>query len=178
MGDQKVHLGFSVTYNGESQTNFLANPIYSTVLLTTVSMLYARPPELTHLTNESLYPLTSVSLFTHHGQRSLVGCSPWGRYELDTTEWLHFHFSLSCIGEGNGNPLQYSCLESPRDGRAWWAAVYGVTQSRTRLKQLSISISSSPDNQHPTLFLWVDAFRFHIYMASYSICLSLSDLFY
>ena len=58
------------------------------------------------------------------------------------TEQLHFHFSLSCIGEGNGNPLQYSCLENPRDGRAWWAAVYGVAQSRTRLKQLSSSSSS------------------------------------
>ena len=55
------------------------------------------------------------------------------------TERLHFHFSLSCIGEGNGNPLQYSCLENPRDGRAWWAAVCGVTQSRTRLKRLSSS---------------------------------------
>ena len=73
------------------------------------------------------------------GQRSLVGCSPWGRKELDTTERLHFHFSLSCIGEGNGNPLQCSCLENPRDSRAWWAAVYGVTQSRTRLKWLSSS---------------------------------------
>ena len=52
----------------------------------------------------------------------------------DMTERLHFHFSLSCIGEGNGNPLQYSCLENPRDGGAWWAAVYGITQSRTRLK--------------------------------------------
>ena len=51
-----------------------------------------------------------------HGQRSLVGCSPWGRWESDTTERLHFHFSLSCIGEGNGNPLQCSCLENPRDG--------------------------------------------------------------
>ena len=60
------------------------------------------------------------------GLRSLVGCSPWGRYESDTTEHLHFHFSLSCIGEGNGNPLQYSCLENPRDRGAWWAAVYGV----------------------------------------------------
>ena len=69
-----------------------------------------------------------------HGQRSLVGCSPWGREELDTTERLPFHFSLSCIGEGNGNPLQCSCLENPRDGGAWWAAIYGVTQSRTRLK--------------------------------------------
>ena len=74
-----------------------------------------------------------------HGQRSLVGCSPWGRYESDTTEGLHFHFSLSCIGEGNGNPLQCSCLENPRDGGTWWAAVYGVTQSQTRLKQLSSS---------------------------------------
>ena len=71
----------------------------------------------------------------------LVGCSPWGREESDTTERLHFHFSLSCIGEGHGNPLQCSCLENPRDGGAWWAAVYGVAQSRTRLKQLSSSSS-------------------------------------
>ena len=80
-----------------------------------------------------------------HGQRSLVGCSPWGRKESDTTERLHFHFSLSCIGEGNGNPLQCSCLENPRDGGAWWAAVCGVAQSRTRLKRLS----SSSRNQEP-----------------------------
>ena len=71
-----------------------------------------------------------------HGWRSLVGCSPWGHEELDTTERLHFHFSLSCIGEGNGNPLQCSCLENPRDGGAWWAAVYGVAQCRTQLKRL------------------------------------------
>ena len=76
-----------------------------------------------------------------HGWRSLVGCSPWGRYESDTTERLHFHFSLSCIGEGNVNPLQCSCLENPRDGRASWAAVYGVAQSWTRLKRLSSSRS-------------------------------------
>ena len=69
-----------------------------------------------------------------HGWRSLVGCSPWGRWGSDTTERLHFHFSLSCIGEGNGNPLQCSCLENPRDG---------VAQSRTRLKRLSSSSSSS-----------------------------------
>ena len=66
-----------------------------------------------------------------HGWRSLVGCSPWGHEESDTTEHLHFHFSLSCIGEGNGNPLQCSCLENPRDGGASWAAVYGVAQSQT-----------------------------------------------
>ena len=76
-----------------------------------------------------------------HGQRSLVGCSPWGCEESDTTARLHFHFSLSCIGEGNGNPLQCSCLENPRDGGAWWAGVYGVAQSRTRLKRLSSSSS-------------------------------------
>ena len=61
-----------------------------------------------------------------HGQRSLVGCSPWGRWGSDMTEWLHFYFSLSCTGEGNGNPLQCSCLENPRDDGAWWAAVCGV----------------------------------------------------
>ena len=78
-----------------------------------------------------------------HGRRSLVGCSPWGREESDTTEQLQFHFSLSCIGEGNGNPLQCSCLENPRDGGAWWAAVYGIAQSRTRLKRLSSSSGTS-----------------------------------
>ena len=72
-----------------------------------------------------------------HGWKSLVGCSPWGHKESDMTELLHFHFSLSCIGEGNGNPLQRSCLENPRDGGAWWAAIYGVVQSWTQLKQLS-----------------------------------------
>ena len=71
-----------------------------------------------------------------HGWRSLVGCS-------DTTERLHFDFSLSCIGEGNGNSLQCSCLENLRDGGASWAAVYGVAQNRTRLKRLSSSSSSS-----------------------------------
>ena len=70
-----------------------------------------------------------------------MGCSRWGREESDTTERLHFHFSLSCIGEGNGNPLQCPCLENPRDGGDWWAAVYGVAQSRTRLKRLSSSSS-------------------------------------
>ena len=63
----------------------------------------------------------------------------WGREESDTTERLHFHFLLSHIGEGNGNPLQCSCLENPRDGEAWWAAVCGVSQSWTQLKQLSSS---------------------------------------
>ena len=69
-----------------------------------------------------------------------MSCSPWGRKESDTSERLHFDFSLSSIGEGNGNPLQCSCLENPRDGGAWWAAVCGVTQSQTQLKGLSKAI--------------------------------------
>ena len=81
-----------------------------------------------------------------HGRRSLEGCSPWGHWGSDTTERLHFHFSFSCIGEGNGNSLQCSCLENPRDGGAWWAATYGVAQSRTWLKWLSSSSSSSIPN--------------------------------
>ena len=84
-----------------------------------------------------------------HGWRSLVGCNTWGREESDMTERFHFHFSLSCIGEGNDNPLQCSCLENPRDGGAWWAAIYGVTQSQTRLKQLSSS--SSNGTSYPLL---------------------------
>ena len=80
-----------------------------------------------------------------HGWRSLVGCSPWGRSESDTTERLPFHFSLSCIGEGNGNPLQCSCLENPRDGGAWWAAASGVTQSRTRLSDLAATTAAATE---------------------------------
>ena len=71
--------------------------------------------------------------------RSLEGCSPWGSWGSDTTEQLHFDLSLSCIGEGNGNPLQCSCLENPREGGAWWAAIYGVAQSWTQLKWLQFS---------------------------------------
>ena len=74
-----------------------------------------------------------------HGWRSLVGCSPWGRTESDTTERLHFHFSLSHIGEGNGNPLPCSCLENPRDGGAWWAALHGVAQSQTQLSDFTLT---------------------------------------
>ena len=87
-----------------------------------------------------------------HGQRSLVGCSPWDLEESDTTERRHFHFSLSCIGEGNDNPLQCSCLENPRDGGAWWAAVYGVAQSWTRLERFS---SSSSFLLNFILFIWL-----------------------
>ena len=83
-----------------------------------------------------------------HGRRSLEGYSPWDRWGSDMTERRHFHFSLSSIGEGNGNPLQCSCLENPSDGGAWWAAVSGVAQSQTRLKRLNSSSSSSRSRQH------------------------------
>ena len=85
------------------------------------------------------YPAPVLLPGKSHGWRSLVGCSPWGHKESDMTERLHFHFSLSHIGEGNGNPLQCSCLENSRGGGAWWAAINGVTQSRTRLKWRSSS---------------------------------------
>jgi len=102
-----------------------------------------------------------------HGRRSLVGCSPWGCEESDTTERLHFHFSLSCVGEGNGNPLQCSCLENPRDGGAWWAAVYGVSQSRTWLKRLS----SSSSNSNPNFFILVLTWYIFSHFYSSSICI-------
>ena len=92
------------------------------------------------------HPTPVLLLGKSHGWRSLVGCSPWGHEESYTTVQLHFHFSLSCIGEGNGKPLQCSCLENPRDRGAWWAAVYGVAQSQTWLKRLS---SSSSSNMNP-----------------------------
>ena len=82
-------------------------------------------------------------------------CTPWDLRESDTTEQLYFHFSLSCIREGNGNPLQCSCLKNLRDSRTWWAAVFGVTQSQTQLRWLSSSSSSSRPsevNREGTLF--------------------------
>ena len=105
-----------------------------------------------------------------HGQKSLVGYSPWGREESDTTERPHFHFSFSCIGEGNGNPLQCSCLENPRDGGAWWAVICGVTQSRTRLKWLSSSSS-----RQSLSFGWCIQLILHLsnYWSGWSCCHSL-----
>ena len=107
-----------------------------------------------------------------HGWRSLVGCSPWGCEESDTTERLHFHFSLSCIGEGNGNPFQCSCLDNPRDGRAWRAAVYGVAQSRTRLKGLSGSRSSSSSSIPKKGFASVETQRSWRYFTTLTLTFS------
>ena len=99
------------------------------------------PPLSLHSWRRQWHPTAVLLPGKSHGRRSLVGCSPRGREESDVTERLHFHFSLSCIGEGNGNPVQCSCLENRRDGGAWWAAVCGDTQSRTRLKRLNSSSS-------------------------------------
>ena len=96
-------------------------------------------PTKVHLVKAIWHPTPVLLPGKSHGRRSLVGCSPWGHEESDMTEQLHFQFSLSCIGEGNGNPLQCSCLENPRDRGAWLAAIYGAAQSRTRLKRLSSS---------------------------------------
>ena len=91
------------------------------------------------------------------GVHQAVYCYPaYLTYMQKTTERLHFPFSLSCIGEGNGNPLQCSCLENPRDGEAWWAAIYGVAQSQTRLKQLS---SSSSKEKLPTCLVVSDSWQ-------------------
>ena len=102
-------------------------------------------------------PTPELLLGKSHGQRSLVSCSLGDSEESDMTEQLHFLFSFSCIGEGNGNPLQGSCLENPRDSGAWWAAIYGVTQSQTRLKQLSsssvIKLKVMNVNIHVQIFL-------------------------
>ena len=95
-----------------------------------------------------------------------------GSLESDTTERLHFHFSLSFIGEGNGNPLQCSCLENPKDGGAWWAAVCGVAQSRKWLKRLSSSSSSKinkvshliPQIQYQTESTWLCQWGMFIYV--------------
>ena len=103
-------------------------------LMSAVLKLHTFEPYCTYARRRQWHPTPVLLPGKSHGRRSLVGCSPWGRKESDTTERLHFHFSLSCIGEGDGNPLQCSCLESPRDGGAWWAAVYGVAQSRTGLR--------------------------------------------
>ena len=92
---------------------------------------------------QAMAPHSSTLAWKIPWMGSLVGCSPWGLEESDTTERLHFHFSLSCIGEGNGNPHQCSWLENPRDGGAWWAAIYGVTQSQQQ-QQHSAFTSAKP----------------------------------
>ena len=108
------------------------------------------PQRLREITQTWTFTITSEKAMAPHSS-TFAWKIPWteepgrlqsvGSLELDMTEWLHFHFSLSCIGEGNGNPLQCSCLENPRDGEAWWAVIYVVVQSWTRLKRLSSSSS-------------------------------------
>ena len=122
-------IGFSLGSQGLFRVSFLGHPV-----LNCFPMLCFR--------RRQWHPTPVLLPRKSHARKSLVGCSQWGRGESDTTEQPHFHFSLLCIGEGNGNPLQCSCLESPRDGGAWWAAVCEVSQSRTSLKRLSSSSRS------------------------------------
>ena len=131
---------------------FILNPsVVSSCLKNACLYLYILPwEEILHLLSNRAslrrrqwHPTPVLLPGKSPGRRSLVGCSPWGREESDMTEQLHFHFPLSCFGEGNGNPLQCSCLENLRDGGAWWAAVYGVAQSWTRMKRLSSSSRAS-----------------------------------
>ena len=117
------------------------------LIIRLTSHLFCKVVALVYIPSNIKFPVSLLScqewfLSVFRTIAVLVGCSPWGCWGSDTTERLHFHFSLWCTGEGNGNPLQCSCLENPRDGGAWWAAVYGVAQSRTRLKPLSSSSSS------------------------------------
>ena len=153
------HFKFSFSTNWSShQTPFLLLLQYIYIFLVSCTTVYSFPQTRSLETPPNMFgfPMTGRRQWhptpvllpgKSHGWRSLVGCSPWGHTESDTTEQLHFHFSLSCIGEGNGNPLQCSCLEDPRDRGAWWAAVYGVAQSQTWLGRLSSSSSSSNDSQ-------------------------------
>ena len=126
------------------QLTYQGSPLYySTHLLTLSKSLNLERTPGSYLYLEIVAPHSSTFAWKIPWTEEPGGLQSMGSLESDTTERLHFHFSLSCIGEGNGNPLQCSCLENPRDGGAWWAALYEVAQSRTRLKRLSSSSSSS-----------------------------------
>ena len=142
---ERLHFHFSLSCIGEGngnplQCSCLENPRDGGAWWAAVYGVHTES-DMTEATSLSLFTLmhwrrkwqpTPVFLpGESQGWGNLVGCHLWGRTESDTTERFHFHFSLSCIGEGSGNPLQCSCLENPRDGGAWWAAVYGVAQSDT-----------------------------------------------
>ena len=103
--------------------------------------------QLTH-THKAMAPHSSTLAWRIPWTEESGRLQSMGSLESDTTEQLHFHFSLSCIGEGNGNQLQCSCLENPRDRGAWWAAIYGVAQSWTRLKRLSKQASNTHTHTH------------------------------
>ena len=136
---KNCHFSFTYSQRIRHLWHFRSPNVWGFFPIKKFSMISARYPT----QRRQWHPTPVLLPGKSHEQRNLEGCSPWGRWGLDPTEGLHFHFSLSCIGEGNGNPLQCSCLENPRDGEAWCAAVCGVAQSQTRLKWLSSSSSSS-----------------------------------
>ena len=133
----KLHIQTKVPRNARFKGLFFGfsseNKIKTVIILSVIECLYT-----CHL-EKAMAPHSSTFAQKIPWMEEPGRLQSMGLLESDTTERLPFHFSLSCIGEGNGNPLQCSCLENPRDGEAWWAAVYGVAQSRTRLKRLSSS---------------------------------------
>ena len=147
---QQLHFHFSLSCTGEGngnplQCSCLEHPRDGGAWWAAVYGVVESRTRLSDLTCTFRFHALEKEMATHFS--ALAWKIPWmeepGRLqsmgsrraeESGTTQQLHFHFSLSCIGEGNGNPLQCSCLENPRDGEAWWAAVYGVTQSQTQLK--------------------------------------------
>ena len=114
--------------------------------------IYFLAPTMCHYRRRQWHPTPVLLPGKSHGWRSLVGCSPWGREESDTTERLHFHFSLLCIGEGNGNPLQCSCLDNPTDGvaQSWtwlkWLSSSMCHYSRHRASQVVLVVKNLPAN--------------------------------
>ena len=145
-----LFLDLSMIFHTVNPSVFLWNTFFPWLLRdhspdfppTSLATIYSSPVILNTLqvlTEKAMAPHSSTFAWKIPWVEEPGRLQSMGSLESDTTEWLHFHFSLSCIGEGNGNPLQSSCLENPRDGGAWWAAVYGVAQSRTRLKRLSSS---------------------------------------
>ena len=146
--DNRVHqitlemLYTTIEYTRQHSTLDIRDAVYNNIVhQVTLEMLYTTIEYTRHQRccirqqwRRQWHPTPVLLPGKSHRRRSLVGCRPRGRLELDTTERLHFHFSLSCIGEENGNPLQCSCLENPRDWGAWWAAqssLWGCTESDT-----------------------------------------------
>ena len=125
-----------------------------------INLWFEHDSTLTSLEKE-MAPHSSTLAWRIPWRKSLVGYSPWGRKDSDMTEWLHFHFSLSCTGEGNGNPLQCSCLENPRDGGAWWAAILGLHRAGHNWSDLAAAFCII------VCFIFVSPFNFMITLLLY-----------
>ena len=139
------------------------------------ALCHQRTVSLTSVPEKAMAPHSSTFAWKIPWMEEPGRLQSMGSLESDTTERLPFHFSLSRIGEGNGNPLQCSCLENPRDGGAWWAAVYGVAQSRTRLKRLSSS-SKLCSGTHHSLFTILTGGILHWCWLGHMTCFGQKDV--